>query len=91
MTPATRWKPSSTAWPSGPRRWLPTWAPSTSCRPPAGEAGSWQERTAAVERELERRFGHTPQLAAATGQSHRIGYLLEVGQLASQVLPLTRE
>ena len=50
-------------------------------QPPA----SWQERTAAVERELERRFGHTPQLAAATGQSHRIGHLLQVGQLTSQV------
>jgi SAM-dependent methyltransferase len=56
-------------------------------QPPAG----WQERTAAVERELERRFGHTPQLAAANGQSHRIGHLLEVGQLTSQVLLLTRE
>ena len=56
-------------------------------QPPA----SWQERTAAVERELERRFGHTPQLAAANGQSHRIGHLLEVGQLTSQVLLLTRE
>ena len=55
--------------------------------PPA----SWQERTAAVERELQRRFGHTPQLAAAAGQSHRIGHLLEVGQLTSQVLLLTRE
>ena len=55
--------------------------------PPA----SWQERTAAVERELQRRFGHTPQLAAAAGQSHRIGHLLEIGQLASQVLLLTRE
>jgi hypothetical protein len=41
--------------------------------------------------ELQRRFGHTPQLAAATGQSHRIGHLLEAGQLASQVLLLTRE
>jgi len=30
-------------------------------------------------------------LAGATGQSHRIGHLLEVGQLASQVLLLTRE
>ena len=55
--------------------------------PPA----SWKERTAAVERELQRRFGRTPQLAAATGQSHRIGHLLEVGQLTSQVLLLTRE
>ena len=56
-------------------------------QPPA----SWQERTAAVERELGRRFGRTPQLAAATGQSRRIGHLLEVGQLTSQVLLLTRE
>ena len=56
-------------------------------QPPA----SWQERTAAVERELERRFGHTPQLAAANGQSRRIGHLLEVGQLTSQVLLLARE
>jgi SAM-dependent methyltransferase len=55
--------------------------------PPA----SWRERTAAVERELQRRFGHTAQLAVATGQSHRIGHLLEVGQLTSQVLLLTRE
>ena len=55
-------------------------------QPPA----SWQERTAAVERELERRFGHTPQLAAANGQSHRIGHLLEVGQLTSQVIILGR-
>src|SRR5436190_8383080 len=38
--------------------------------PPA----SWRERTAAVELELRRRFGHTPQFAAATGQSHRIGH-----------------
>ena len=53
--------------------------------PPA----SWRERTAAVERELQRRFGHTAQFAAATGQSHRIGHLLKVGQLASQVLLLS--
>ena len=38
--------------------------------PPA----SWRERTAAVERELRRRFGHTSQFAAATGQSDRIGH-----------------
>jgi SAM-dependent methyltransferase len=55
--------------------------------PPAG----WQRRTAAVERELRRRFGHTPQFAAATGQSDRIGHLLEVGQLTSQVILLSRE
>jgi SAM-dependent methyltransferase len=56
-------------------------------QPPA----SWHERTAAVERELQRRFGHTPQFAAATEQSHRIGHLLEVGQLTSQVILLARE
>ena len=56
-------------------------------QPPA----SWQERTAAVERELECRFGHTPQLATANGQGHRISHLLEVGQLTTQVLLLTRE
>ncbi len=52
--------------------------------PPAG----WQDRTAAVERELQRRYGATPQLAAATEQSDRIGTLLSSGQLTSQVLVL---
>ena len=52
--------------------------------PPA----SWADRTAAVERELQRRFGSTPQLAAATEQSDRIGKLLSSGQLTSQVLLL---
>jgi SAM-dependent methyltransferase len=55
--------------------------------PPA----AWQERTATVERELQRRCGHTPEFAAATGQSHRIGHLLEAGQLTNQVLLLSRE
>lgn len=50
--------------------------------PPAG----WADRAAAVERELRRRFGATPQLAAADGQSDRIGKLLRKGQLTSQVL-----
>lgn len=50
--------------------------------PPAG----WQDRTAAVERELRRRFGRTPQLAAAAEQSDRIGKLLSSGQLTSQLL-----
>jgi SAM-dependent methyltransferase len=50
--------------------------------PPAG----WTDRTAAVERELRRRFGATPQLAAADEQSSRIGRLLSSGQLTSQVL-----
>jgi SAM-dependent methyltransferase len=52
---------------------------------------SWQERAAAVGAELRRRFGDTPQFVAATGQSDRIGHLLGVGQLASQVLLLGRE
>jgi SAM-dependent methyltransferase len=55
--------------------------------PPPG----WHDRTAAVERELRRRFGSTPQLTAATEQSHRIGRLLNSGQLTSQVLLLLRE
>lgn len=46
----------------------------------------WQHRTAAVEQELQRRFGRTPQLAAATKQSDRIGALLDSGQLVGQVL-----
>jgi SAM-dependent methyltransferase len=46
----------------------------------------WADRTAAVERELRRRFGATPQLAAAAEQSARIGKLLRKGQLTSQVL-----
>jgi hypothetical protein len=50
--------------------------------PPVG----WADRTAAVERELRRRFGATPQLAAADEQSARIGKLLRKGQLTSQVL-----
>jgi SAM-dependent methyltransferase len=46
----------------------------------------WQDRAAEVERELQRRFGHTAQLSAATGQRSRIGRLLAAGQLTSQVL-----
>jgi SAM-dependent methyltransferase len=52
--------------------------------PPAG----WADRTAAVERELERRYGSAPQLAAANAQSGRIGKLLGSGQLTSQMLLL---
>jgi SAM-dependent methyltransferase len=55
--------------------------------PPA----SWHDRTAAVERELQRRFGAAPQLQAANEQSHRIGRLLSSGQLTSQVLLLERK
>jgi hypothetical protein len=46
----------------------------------------WRDRTAAVERELQRRFGNTAQLAAATEQSRRIARLLKSGQLTAQVL-----
>lgn len=51
---------------------------------------AWQDRAAAVERELQRRFGHTSQLTAATEQSHRIGHLLATGQLTSQVILVHR-
>jgi SAM-dependent methyltransferase len=54
--------------------------------PPA--APDWQERVDTVERELQRRFGHTPQLSAATKQSDRIGAMLGSGQLTSRVLIL---
>ena len=54
-------------------------------------SASWQERTAAVERDLRRRCGHTPSFVAATGQSHRIGHLLDIGQLTNQVILLSRE
>jgi SAM-dependent methyltransferase len=47
-----------------------------------------QDRAAAVERELQRRFGRTPQLRAAGEQSDRIGRLLSSGQLAAQVIIL---
>jgi SAM-dependent methyltransferase len=62
-------------------------------RAEAGELPSpsadWRDRTAAVERELQRRFGRTPQLSAASEQSDRIGRLLSSGQLISQVLILS--
>jgi SAM-dependent methyltransferase len=54
-------------------------------------SASWQHRTAAVEHELQRRFGHTPQLSAARKQSDKIGRLLGTGQLTSQVILLSRE
>jgi len=52
-------------------------------------AADWQDRTAAVEAELHRRFGRTPQLTLADEQSDRIGRLLSVGQLTCQLLTLT--
>jgi hypothetical protein len=59
-------------------------------RPDFPPAPDWQDRVAAVERELQRRFGSTPQLAAATEQSDRIAAMLGAGQLTSQVLTLRR-
>jgi SAM-dependent methyltransferase len=52
--------------------------------PPA----SWQERTAAVEDELRRRFGGAPALVTALEQSGRIGELLHSGELVSRVIRL---
>ena len=52
--------------------------------PPA----DWRNRTEAVDRELHRRFGRTPQLRTSDEQSERIGHLLESGQLVPQVLVL---
>jgi SAM-dependent methyltransferase len=46
----------------------------------------WADRAAAVQRELWRRFGSTPQLMAAAEQSDRIGALLHSSELTSQVL-----
>lgn len=48
----------------------------------------WRDRAEAVERELHRRFGRTPQLRTSDKQSERIGELLESGQLSTQVLVL---
>jgi SAM-dependent methyltransferase len=49
---------------------------------------NWQSRFEAVDRELHRRFGRTPQLRTSDEQSERIGQLLESGQLIPQVLVL---
>jgi hypothetical protein len=52
--------------------------------PPAG----WRDHSEALERELHKRFGQTPQLRASDEQSERIGRLLKDGQLTAQVLVL---
>jgi SAM-dependent methyltransferase len=52
--------------------------------PPA----DWRNRAGAVDRELHRRFGRTPQLRTSDEQSERIGQLVESGQLVPQVLVL---
>ena len=54
--------------------------------PPA----DWAKRADAAGRELQRRYGHTRQLAVATEQSDRIGKLLGSGELTSQVILLRR-
>jgi SAM-dependent methyltransferase len=46
----------------------------------------WSSRVEAVERELHRRYGQTPELTEADEQSDRIGRLLRSGQLTSQVI-----
>jgi SAM-dependent methyltransferase len=56
---------------------------------PAPDA-DWQRRTAAVEDELQRRFGDAPPLVTAREQSRRIGQLLHSGELVSQVILLHR-
>ena len=48
----------------------------------------WRNRIEAVERELHRRFGRTPQLRTSDEQSKRIGQLLKSGELIPQVLVL---
>jgi hypothetical protein len=50
----------------------------------------WRERTAAVDDELRRRFRDAPPLVTALEQSHRIGQLLQSGELVSQVIRLHR-
>jgi SAM-dependent methyltransferase len=49
----------------------------------------WRDRTAAVERELARRYGDTPQLTKANEQSDRIGRLLGSGELTCELMVLS--
>jgi hypothetical protein len=48
----------------------------------------WAGPVEAVERELHRRYGHTPELTAADEQSKLFGRLLSSGQLIAQVIVL---
>lgn len=48
----------------------------------------WAGRAEAVERELHRRYGHTPELTAADHQSKLFGRLLSSGQIVAQVILL---
>jgi SAM-dependent methyltransferase len=50
----------------------------------------WRDRTEAVERELRRRYGGTPQLSEANEQSDRIGHLLRSGELTCELMVLGR-
>lgn len=56
----------------------------------APPSAAWQERTAAVEAELRRRFAGKPDLAVAEEQSGRIGELLRSGELVSRAVRLRR-
>jgi SAM-dependent methyltransferase len=49
----------------------------------------WRDRAAAVERELRRRYGDTPQLTEANEQSDRIGRLLRSGELTCELMVLS--
>ena len=49
----------------------------------------WRDRAAAVERELRRRYGGTPQLSEANEQSDRIGHLLRSGELTCELMVLS--
>jgi len=54
----------------------------------SGPPADWRNGIEAVDQELHRRFGRTPQLRASDEQSGRIGQLVESGQLTPQVLVL---
>ena len=53
-------------------------------RPPP----DWTGRIETVERELQHRYGHTPELKAAGEQSRLFGRLLDSGQVTSRVILL---
>ena len=79
---------SSTRWSAGPG-WPSRPDPR---RRPAPPPEAWAERTAAVERELQRRYGDTRAIGHRyRGQSRRIGALLDFGELTSEVILLSRE
>jgi SAM-dependent methyltransferase len=61
---------------------------ATSALPP--HPPRWQQRLDTVESELQRRHGQNPAWRTAESQSARIGHLLHLGQLESQLLLLGR-